>query len=78
MNSNSKTVRIATGFYRGALFALPRDFRNRYGPELVDCYAELAAAARLRGRFAVGMVLLRSILDTLLQAVLLRTRRNGN
>jgi predicted permease len=70
--------RLATALYRAALFILPRDFRDRYGPELVDCFAEVAVSARLHGRFAVGMVLLRSIVDTFFQAVLLRTKRNGN
>jgi len=71
-------TRLATALYRAALFILPRDFRDRYGPELVDCFAELAVSARLHGRFAVGIVLLRSIADTFFQAVFLRTKRNGN
>ena len=69
-------TRLATGLYRAALFILPRDFRDRYGPELVDCFAELAVSARLHGRFAVSMVLLRSIVDTFFQAVFLRTKRS--
>ena len=70
-------TRLANALYRAVLLTLPRDFRDRYEPELVDCFADLAASARLRGRLAVGVVLLRSILDTFFQAVLLRTRRTG-
>jgi len=77
MNSTSRTVRLAIAVYRGALHALPREFRDRYGPELVECFGELAVTARLRGSFAVAVVLLHSILDTCFQAVLLRTRRRA-
>ena len=71
-------TRLATALYRAALRTLPRDFREGYTQELVACFDELAATARLRSRFAVAGVLLHSILDTLVQAVLLRARRNKN
>jgi len=70
-------TRLAKAFHRAALFALPRDFRDRYEHELVDCFAALVDSAEARGPFAVAGVVLRSILDTLFQAVLLRTRRKG-
>ena len=75
MSAHSRTVRVAGGIYRTALRALPRDFRERYQSELVECFDELAATARLRGRLAVANVLLHSLIDTFFQAAHLRTNR---
>ena len=32
------SIRLATALYRRALVLLPRDFRNEYGAELVQCF----------------------------------------
>ena len=75
MTATSTRIAFATRVYRAALRILPADFRDRYEHELIDCFGALAASARQRGRFALTGILLHSLRDTVVQAVLLRTRR---
>ncbi len=63
------TVRIAERLYRRASAVLPREFRERYGDELTECFGRIAGEARSRrGRAAVVSVTLRSIGDLLTRA----------
>ncbi|HVS02698.1 MAG TPA: hypothetical protein VMT16_08015 [Thermoanaerobaculia bacterium] len=62
------SVRWATGLYRRATRLLPREFRAAYRDELVDCFAQIAADGRRRGRAAVLAIALWSILDLLRSA----------
>jgi putative ABC transport system permease protein len=62
--SRSLAVRGALFVYSRALALLPRDFRSDFGAELASCFQRIATNARSRrGRGAVGLVLMWSLLD---------------
>ena len=60
------------GAYRGLLRAYPRGFRDRFGAGMAQAFSDRAHAMRARGALPYTRFLLRSLLDVLVNAALVR------
>jgi hypothetical protein len=71
-------VDLSTRIYRALLVAYPREFREEYGPHMVQTF-RTACVVRSRGTLRAGLLSfwLRSTCDLLLSAALERTARPG-
>jgi putative ABC transport system permease protein len=63
------------GAYRVLLRAYPRAFRERFGAGMTQAFEDRAREARSRGAVACARFLVRSVLDVLLNAALLRSQQ---
>lgn len=62
------SVRVAVRIYGLTIRALPLEFREAFGEELLTCFADIALDARRRSAWAVASVTVRAILDLVTRA----------
>jgi putative ABC transport system permease protein len=68
-------VRIAGPIYRRLLLVYPREFRERFGAGMEQAFRDRYRTTAARGRLAAAAVLLRTIADVAVNAVLLRIQQ---
>ena len=65
---HTRSVRLARALYALCARMLPDHFRSRFDDEMSECFAQIAADARQRGRLAIAVVTVRAIADLIVRA----------